>query len=190
MVRLLRHHLHLLHLPRPLLSPLSLLLPRIPTAKNQLAALQTSHQARRRRHHHPLPLPLPLHLRQTVKTRLRARGCPKAGRRFGMMSTKCTTTMTKLLESQHGRSLSTDHRPWDHHLSPRPRRRPRPRPLPAASPPLGMQDKATVSRDMTASPWSTFRMRLRDRLRIHQCRRERMRIHQSMSTHRIVRPRL
>jgi hypothetical protein len=53
-----------------------------------------------------------------------------------------------------------------------------------------MQDKATVPRDMTASPWSMVRMSLRERLRIHQSLRERRRIHQSMRTHRIIRPRL
>jgi len=79
-----------------------------------------------RRHRPPLLLPLPLLQISTVEKRRAVRSCRRAGRRFGMRSMKGTTTITKLLKSQHGRGLCTDRRLWGRRPSwccPRRRRR-------------------------------------------------------------------
>jgi hypothetical protein len=105
---------------------------------------------RRSRRLRPPPLPPSLPPIPTFKKRRTARSCPRAGRRFGMTSSKDTTTTTKKLESQNGRGLCTDRRRWGRRwCCPRPRRlpvmsdqgrrrhrrRPRPRPHPHPHPP-------------------------------------------------------
>ena len=93
----------------------------------QQQVLQLGQQKRQQQ---VLVLVLPLAQERQVQQEQRQenRSCLRAGRRFGMRSMKGTTTITKLLKRQHGRSLHTDHRRWCRH-----RRRPRcplPRRLP------------------------------------------------------------
>jgi hypothetical protein len=45
------------------------------------------------------------HRRQNRSCPRENRSCPRDGRRFGVMSTKGGTTITKILRSQHGRGL-------------------------------------------------------------------------------------